>query len=87
MEVPRCRAGRADGRAGRDVAYDGVAPRRTSGNAFVVYEISRHVFPTAPSPTITHLTFCIIDMAPEPEPAKADQKGREQSPAQAAHGE
>ena len=37
---------------------------RTSGKAFVVYEMSRQVFPTAPSPTMTHLTFCIIDMAP-----------------------
>jgi hypothetical protein len=25
--------------------------------AFVVYDISKHVFPTAPSPTTTHLTF------------------------------
>ena len=39
------------------------AARRTSGKAFVVYEMRRQVFPTAPSPTITHLTFCIIDMA------------------------
>jgi hypothetical protein len=29
------------------------------GNAFVVYEISKHVFPTAPSPTTTHLIACI----------------------------
>lgn len=29
------------------------------GNLFVVYEISRHVFPTAPSPTTTHLMVCI----------------------------
>ena len=33
---------------------------RTSGNALVVYEMSRQVLPTAPSPTITHFTFCII---------------------------
>ncbi len=26
-----------------------------TGNAFVVYEISRHVLPTAPSPKITHM--------------------------------
>ena len=35
---------------------------RTSGNALVVYEMSRQVLPTAPSPTITHFTFCIIDI-------------------------
>jgi hypothetical protein len=29
--------------------------RERTGNAFVVYEISRQVLPTAPSPTITHL--------------------------------
>ena len=28
----------------------------------VVYEMSRQVLPTAPSPTITHFTFCIIDI-------------------------
>ena len=42
----------------------------TSGNAFVVYEISRQVLPTAPSPTMTHLTFCIIDMANPAHPAQ-----------------
>lgn len=26
-------------------------------NALVVYDMSRHVLPTAPSPTTTHLTF------------------------------
>ncbi len=31
----------------------------SSGNVFVVYEISKHVLPTAPSPTTTHLIFCI----------------------------
>ena len=25
------------------------------GNLFVVYDMSKHVFPTAPSPTTTHL--------------------------------
>ena len=39
--------------------------RRTSpGNAFVVYEMRRHVFPTAPSPTTTHLIFCILRLTP-----------------------
>eukprot|EP00964_Phaeocystis_antarctica_P141558 scaffold106618_cov77-Phaeocystis_antarctica.AAC.4 len=36
--------------------------RCTSGKALVVYEMRRQVLPTAPSPTITHFTFCIIDM-------------------------
>jgi hypothetical protein len=30
------------------------------GKALVVYEIRRHVFPTAPSPTTTHLIACIL---------------------------
>ena len=30
------------------------------GNLFVVYEINRHVLPTAPSPTTTHLMVCIL---------------------------
>lgn len=30
------------------------------GNLFVVYEISRHVFPTAPSPTTTHFMVCML---------------------------
>ena len=30
------------------------------GNLFVVYEIRRHVFPTAPSPTTTHFMVCIF---------------------------
>ena len=29
------------------------------GNLFVVYEMRRHVLPTAPSPTTTHLMVCI----------------------------
>jgi len=32
------------------------------GNALVVYEMSKHVLPTAPSPTTTHLMFCIYKM-------------------------
>eukprot|EP01093_Parvamoeba_rugata_P014135 TRINITY_DN452_c0_g1_i1.p1 TRINITY_DN452_c0_g1~~TRINITY_DN452_c0_g1_i1.p1 ORF type:complete len:248 (+),score=-53.40 TRINITY_DN452_c0_g1_i1:2-745(+) len=31
----------------------------STGKRFSVYEMSREVFPTAPSPTTTHLTFCI----------------------------
>lgn len=31
----------------------------SEGNLLVVYEISRQVFPTAPSPTTTHLMVCI----------------------------
>lgn len=31
----------------------------SEGNLFVVYEMRRHVFPTAPSPTTTHLMVCI----------------------------
>ena len=31
----------------------------SEGNLLVVYEISRHVLPTAPSPTTTHLIVCI----------------------------
>ncbi len=30
------------------------------GNLFVVYEMSRQVLPTAPSPTTTHLMVCIV---------------------------
>ena len=43
----------------------------TSGNALVVYEMSRQVLPTAPSPTITHFTFCIIDIVQ----GEADTRG------------
>ena len=32
----------------------------SEGNLFVVYDIKRHVFPTAPSPTTTHLIVCIL---------------------------
>ena len=32
----------------------------SDGNLFVVYEIRRQVFPTAPSPTTTHLMVCIL---------------------------
>lgn len=31
----------------------------SEGNLLVVYEINRQVFPTAPSPTTTHLIVCI----------------------------
>ena len=32
----------------------------SDGNLFVVYDIRRQVFPTAPSPTTTHLMVCIL---------------------------
>ena len=32
----------------------------SDGNLFVVYDMSRHVLPTAPSPTTTHLIVCIF---------------------------
>lgn len=31
----------------------------SEGNLLVVYEINKQVFPTAPSPTTTHLIVCI----------------------------
>lgn len=33
----------------------------SDGNLLVVYDIRRHVFPTAPSPTTTHLMVCMIN--------------------------
>ena len=33
----------------------------SEGNLLVVYEINKQVFPTAPSPTTTHLIVCIFD--------------------------
>jgi hypothetical protein len=35
---------------------------------FVVYEIRRHVFPTAPSPTTTHLWSRRTHVSPEQMP-------------------
>ena len=32
----------------------------SDGNLLVVYEIRRQVFPTAPSPTTTHLIVCMV---------------------------
>ena len=33
----------------------------SEGNLFVVYEMSKHVLPTAPSPTTTHLIVCMVE--------------------------
>ena len=32
----------------------------SDGNLFVVYDINKHVLPTAPSPTTTHFIVCIF---------------------------
>lgn len=32
----------------------------SEGNLLVVYDMRRHVLPTAPSPTTTHLIVCIL---------------------------
>ena len=33
----------------------------SEGNLLVVYDMSRHVLPTAPSPTTTHLIVCMLE--------------------------
>jgi len=35
----------------------------SEGNLLVVYEMRRQVFPTAPSPTTTHLIVCMLHVA------------------------
>ena len=34
----------------------------SDGNLLVVYDINRHVLPTAPSPTTTHFIVCILSV-------------------------
>ena len=63
--------GEGKGRRERFPPHNYTTLHSTSGNALVVYEMSRQVLPTAPSPTITHFTFCIIDIVQ----GEADTRG------------
>ena len=52
----------SNGKVGKRVEIVWKLPVGTysDGNLFVVYDMSRHVLPTAPSPTTTHLIVCIF---------------------------
>ena len=50
------------GQKGWEIVWKLPVGTYSDGNLFVVYDMSRHVLPTAPSPTTTHLIVCIFSL-------------------------